>query len=192
MATDFGIAGVGIAVSGLLSHSSSLPLSSSSKYKSMASSTLKPSSSPYVPLIEIGDERSVIELHLVSTLLRSVLLVCSKLEDDVILEAKLDRGASLSYKPDCAGKGKRAAGRPRLLTSCFGCSIKSLETFLWFKFDVEREVRSPGGFPLGPDRFSVLSPTFPAWPVGSLMGILANGGLSARGEVAEVDGICMA
>lgn len=79
-----------------------------SRYMEMASSTLIPPSNPYGASGVSGD-RSVIELLLVSTLLRSVPLCCSMLDREVRLELTLVRRVLSSAGP--LG-GKRGSGRP--------------------------------------------------------------------------------
>jgi hypothetical protein len=60
------------------------------------------------------------------------------------------------------------------------------------KFVVESESRSPSEFTFELAMFSVPLSTFSGRKVGSLMGILADGALSARGKMTDAGGICIA
>lgn len=110
-----------------------------SRYIEIASSTLIPRSIPK-GVSGVSGERSVIELLLVRTLLRSVPLVCSMLERQVSDELTLGRGGVSSVVPFV---GKRDRDGPWRFKSCGRPIDSCVLGRLLFNLDVDMDIRSP-------------------------------------------------
>lgn len=110
-----------------------------SRYMEIASSTLMPWSISH-GASGVSGERSVIELPLVMTLLRSVPDCCSVLDREVTVELKLVRSASVSAGPWVGNRGK---GRPRAPESCLRSGDMRGRGRLFGSREVDMEIRRP-------------------------------------------------
>lgn len=112
-----------------------------SRYMEMASSTLMPLplSMPY-GASGVSGERSVMELLLVRTLLRSVPLFCSILDRDVMVELTLVRRVLSSAGPL---DGNRGSGRPWGVSSWRRSGDSGGPGRLLFNREVDMDMRRP-------------------------------------------------